>query len=252
MHLCARVSHAHHLWQRLFSKWACLNFRFLITGQKASKRLCIVCDLFYFEAFLSGIYQSGYHVHRQLWKFTSLVASWLIFSHIPLARCFEGNQTGPCSDSNVRSCLRHVWHLLSLTTYLFIISAYQSTGKLPCSRNLLSLNKLDVASVSVYWIQLTVQEHHSHLIYFFYSPVLLYWYIRFRSYLVTSIFSFSCPNILCSFIEPFYRIFWSKANWKVMMRMINLTRTDLSENWLGFQLCVVDFQSNIESFTDEI
>lgn len=27
---------------------------------------------------------------------------------------------------------------------------------------------------------------------------------------------------------------------------------DLSENWLGFQLCAVDFQSNFKCFTDEI
>lgn len=114
----------------------------------------------------SSIYQSGYHVHRQLWKCTSLAASWLIFSHVPLARCFEGDQTGPCCDNIVRRRLRHASHLLWLATYLFIISAYQSTGKLPC--NLLQLKELEGASVSVYWKRLTVQEHHSHLTYFFF------------------------------------------------------------------------------------
>lgn len=199
MHLCACVSHTHHLWQRLFSKYACLNVPFLIIGQKASKRLCIICDKFYFEQFPLGIYQSG---NSQFWKFTNLVASWLIFIHIPLARCVEGDQTGLCYDNIVRSRLRHVWHLLSLTTFLFIISAYQSTGKLLSARNLLELNELDVASVSVDTTD-CAQEHHSQLTYFFYSPGLLYWYIRFRSYLMTSIFLFSCPNILCSFIKTF-------------------------------------------------
>lgn len=86
--------------------------------------------------FLTCIYQSGDRIQQQLCKSNSLVASWLIFSHIPLARCFEADQTGPRCDNIVRPRLRHAWHLLSLTTYLFIISAYQSTGKLPRSRNL--------------------------------------------------------------------------------------------------------------------
>lgn len=34
---------------------ACCNFPFLITGLKASKRLCIICDIFYFEQFYLSI-----------------------------------------------------------------------------------------------------------------------------------------------------------------------------------------------------